>query len=105
MKIEAKVKRVCDTVVVSDKFKKREVVVETIEQYPQVLLLQTSQAKCDLLDSAVIGRVGSFHLNLRGREWSDKEGVVKIFNTIEIWKIEWSTTASSSAAEKPDLPF
>ena len=105
MKIEAKVKRVCDTVVVSDKFKKREVVVETIEQYPQVLLLQTSQAKCDLLDSAVIGRVGSFYLNLRGREWLDKEGVVKVFNTIEIWKIEWSTTVISAAAEKPDLPF
>ena len=104
MKIEAKVKSVCDTVVVSEKFKKRDVVVETIEQYPQVLLLQTSQAKCDLLDSAVIGCVGSFHLNLRGREWA-KEGVVKVFNTIEIWKIEWSTTVISAAAEKPDLPF
>ena len=64
--------------------------------------------------------------NLRGREWTSPDGVVKYFNTLDAWRIEKmgqgggipaagpsdmsldaqpSTESSASAEEKDDLPF
>ena len=48
-----------------------------------------TQDKCALGDNLNIGDEVDASINLRGREWtSPKDGVVKYFNTIEIWKLE-----------------
>lgn len=69
-------------------FRKREVVVTTQEQYPQHILVEFIQDKCDLLDSFVVGQEVSIALNLRGREWINPEGVAKYFNSFQGWRIE-----------------
>ena len=38
LSVEGKLKRINDEQVISDRFKKREFVIETEEQYPQVLI-------------------------------------------------------------------
>ncbi|WP_452233045.1 DUF3127 domain-containing protein [Lacinutrix sp. MEBiC02595] len=72
----------------SNGFRKREVVITTEEQYPQHILVEFIQDKCDLLDSFVVGQEVKIALNLRGREWINPEGVAKYFNAIQGWRIE-----------------
>ena len=90
-------------------FKVVKFVVETSEQYPQVLELQCTQDKADnLIKFNKVGDNVDCSINLRGREWTNKEGVVKVFNTIEAWKVfkaEPDTTAINAATAKIDATF
>lgn len=90
MEITGTLKAIFDTQQVSDKFKKREFVLTTdaATPYPQHLLIQVTQDKVNLLDQFQIGQEAKVHINLKGREWIDKEGNAKYFNGIEGWKIE-----------------
>lgn len=76
-----------DTQVVSEKFKKREFVIKTEDQYPQYITFQLTQDKCPVLDAYTVGSAITVHFNLRGREWNGPEGV-RYFNTLEAWRIE-----------------
>ncbi len=69
-------------------FRKREVVVTTEEQYPQHILVEFVQDKCDLLDSFNVGQPVKIGINLRGREWINPQGEAKYFNAIQGWRIE-----------------
>jgi Domain of unknown function (DUF3127) len=88
MEVSGKVKVVNAEQQVSEKFKKRELVVTTEDTYPQDILIQFTQDKCSLLDNLLPGDDVTVHFNLRGREWSDPKGGVKYFNTIEGWKLD-----------------
>lgn len=104
---------------VSEKFRKREfVVTDNSSQYPQHISFQLTQDKCSLLDSYNVGSEIKVYFNLRGREWTDKQGVTKYFNSLEAWKIEGAsqggnndngafaaTAAYSNAPQEDDLPF
>jgi len=90
MEIKGKIKVLNDTQTFGNNgFRKREVVITTTEeQYPQHILVEFIQDKCDLLDGYTVGQEVKIDLNLRGREWINPEGVVKYFNTIQGWRIE-----------------
>ena len=87
-KIQGTVKVVNPTQVISDRFSKREFVIETQDTYPQQVLFQATQDKCSLLDQIQVGEFVDVSFNLRGREWTSPQGEVKYFNTIEAWRIE-----------------
>jgi len=78
-----------DTHQVSDQFKKREFVLEVIDnpQYPQTPLFQFTQDRVSLLDNYQIGQMVTIDFNLRGREWISPAGEKKYFNTLEAWRI------------------
>ena len=97
-------------------FRKRELVVTTDEQYPQMLMIEFVQDKCELLNNYAVGQDVKVSINLRGREWINPEGVAKYFNSIQGWRIERlasqepvevNTTESSTFIEEEDdgLPF
>lgn len=89
MDLIGKIKILNGTQVLGDNgFRKREVVITTEEQYPQHILVEFIQDKCDLLDSFDVGQEVKIALNLRGREWVSPEGVTKYFNAIQGWRIE-----------------
>lgn len=111
---------------VSERFKKRDFVIqENSSQYPQLITFQLMQDRCNLIENVNIGDEIRVFFNLRGREWTPKDGgPVKYFNTIEAWKIESinatpiqvagvsnANTAPSpeattfTSAESDDLPF
>ena len=69
-------------------FRKREVVVITNEQYPQPILIEFVQDKCDLLNNFVVNDEVAIAINLRGREYQNPAGEIKYFNTFQGWKIE-----------------
>jgi hypothetical protein len=101
---------------VSEKFAKREFVIETGDKYPQKILVQLTQDRCELIDRFAEGEEVTAHINLRGRDWTSKEGEIKYFNTIEAWKLEnesannynpqnghFSTQEAKVAVSAPDL--
>lgn len=81
--------------IVSEKFKKRDLVIQTNEKFPQLISLQVTQDKTELLNNLNIGDHVECNINLRGREWTDRNGVRKFFNTIEAWSIQLKNTSNS----------
>jgi len=92
MEVIGKIKLVKETQEVSASFKKREFVVTTEEQYPQHILIEFAQDKCDLLNSVNVGDDVTVSINLRGSEWVNPEGEAKYFNQIQGWKLEKNST-------------
>ncbi len=72
----------------SNGFKKRELVITTQEQYPQSILVEFIQDRCELLNAFNVGDVVKVDINLRGREWVNNDGETKYFNSIQGWRIE-----------------
>ena len=100
-KINGTLKVVNPTQVISEKFSKREFVIETQDQYPQQVMFQATQEKCALLDNIGAGQQVEVSFNLRGREWTSPSGEVKYFNTLEAWKIE---KVGETVQEQPKAP-
>lgn len=103
MEVTGKIKMVDTTKEVGTSgFKKRDVVVTTDEQYPQHILVQFVQDKCDLLNSFNVGDAVKIDINLRGREWVNPQGETVYFNTIQGWRIAKLQAESPAAA--PPMP-
>lgn len=79
-----------DTKQVSERFSKREFVVELTDnpKYPQVVLFQLTGDRCSQLDGMNVGDEVAIEFSLRGREWRSPSGEVKYFNTLDVWKIQ-----------------
>ena len=89
MEIQGRIKQIFPSQVIGQNgFEKRDLVIVTEEQYPQMIIIQFTQQRCDLLDSLQIGQNVKVYINIRGREWTNPQGETKYFNTIEGWKIE-----------------
>ncbi len=56
MDISGKIKVIGETQVISEKFKKRELVITTEDKYPQHITLQLVQDKCNILDRFKVGK-------------------------------------------------
>lgn len=88
MKIQGKIKRKLETKTVgSNGFETREIHVVTEEQYPQTISIHFTQGRVILLDAINEGDTVEIEINLKGREWTNPEGKLTVFNTIDGWKI------------------
>ena len=109
MTVQGKIKVINEVQVVSDKFRKRDIVVVTNDTYPQEISIQFTQDKCEILNGYVLGQEVEVSINLRGRCWTDPQGVDKYFNTIEGWKIQQlgqpSVPVETVQEQESDLPF
>ena len=89
MEVTGKIKKIDETKTFGNNgFRKREVVLTTDEQYPQMIMIEFVQDKCDLLNSFNVGEEIKVSINLRGREWINPEGEAKYFNSIKGWRVE-----------------
>ena len=68
-------------------FRKREIVLTTEEQYPQHILVEFIQDRCELLNAFQVGDPVKISINIKGREWINPEGEAKYFNSIQGWRI------------------
>jgi hypothetical protein len=84
----------------SNGFRKRELVITTDEQYPQTILLEFVQDKCDVLNGYNVGQVVKVGINLRGREYVNPQGETKYFNSIQGWNISKVGNESQSIPPK-----
>ena len=89
MEIQGRIKQIFPSQIIGQNgFEKRDLVIVTEEQYPQTIIIQFTQQRCDLLDSLQVGQFVKVYINIKGREWTNPQGEIKYFNTIEGWKIE-----------------
>ena len=89
MEIQGRIKQIFPSQVIGQNgFEKRDLVIVTEEQYPQTIIIQFTQQRCDLLNNLQMGQNVKVYINIRGREWTNPQGEIKYFNTIEGWKIE-----------------
>ncbi|WP_166920780.1 DUF3127 domain-containing protein [Flavobacterium poyangense] len=102
MEVTGRVKVINPEQQVSASFKKRELVVTTDEQYPQHILIEFTQDKCDLLSSYKQGEAVKVSINLRGREWVNPQGEAKYFNSIQGWRIE--RVGNEAPSQAPPMP-
>jgi hypothetical protein len=100
-----------DTVIVSDKFRKREFVIEKTESasfgdITDHIKFQLTQDRCDQLDRCNINDEVKISFNIRGRKW-EKDGKVSYFSNLEAWrleKVESGNTSSSAPIPGVDFP-
>lgn len=93
--LKGSIKVINDTKAVSEKFKLREfVLTDESGQYPQIIQFQAVQDRCEMLDTYKEGDQVEVFFNLRGREWTNPQGEVKVFNTLDAWKLESKTGES-----------
>ena len=78
-------------------FKKRLVVVETNEQYPQTIPVEFTQDKTSLLNNFNIGDFVKIGINLRGAEWKGR-----YFANINGWKIDKTDSTLTPQQQMPD---
>ena len=89
MEIKGKIKKISETVQISERFRKREFVVEyaSNQDYPQSLQFEMVQDRCELLNPFEVDQDVEVFFDLRGREWTNPQGEVKYFNSLQAWKL------------------
>jgi hypothetical protein len=96
-KLTGLIKVIGSTNVVSEKFKKRDLVItDNSTMYPQDISFQVTQDKCELLDSFMVGEEAEVSFNIKGREWTSPTGEVKYFNSLEAFRVESNGGVSES---------
>lgn len=89
MEIKGRVIEIFATNQISEKFRKREFVVEYAEnpQYPEYLKLEMIQDNCDHLDGYKVGDMVEVDINIKGRKYESPEKGTMYFNTLQAWRI------------------
>jgi hypothetical protein len=104
IEVSGKLHAIFETKQVTDRFQKREFVVEMSDnpKYPQVVLFQVTGDRCALLDRLRVGDEVRLEFSLRGREWKSPQGEVKYFNSLDVWSVE-PVRAGRRDSEAPPL--
>lgn len=95
--INGTIKVVGKTQDVSDKFRKRELVItEPGGQRPQHIPVEFTQDRCGLLDGYNPGDEVTVMCYVNGREWTGRDGVTKYFLSLSGNRIERSGAAPAA---------
>lgn len=123
MEIRGKVHEIGTTIQVTESFKKRDLVIAYADnpQFVEYLTFQAMQERVLLFDNLKIGQDVEVSFNIKGRPWTNKNGMTTYFNTLVAWRItplqmqKSSKHSSAGAVEMPppmenldyddDLPF
>ncbi|PSR52958.1 hypothetical protein AHMF7605_05165 [Adhaeribacter arboris] len=112
--VQGRLHEIFDEVQVSDKFRKREFVLEIPDgSFTQHVKFQLTQDKCNVIDQFKIGDEVKVNFNLSGKPFT-KNGTTMYFTNLQAWRIESAGAApvnsggnNSSRAQQPatNSPF
>jgi len=111
VEITGTVKAVGTTEQVSEKFKKRDLVltIDEATEYPQFIPIQATQDNCVKLDEIRVGYNVTVSANFRGNEYKEK-----FYLSLQLWKFNINQTSGTPTQQAPasveedpdqDLPF
>ncbi len=88
---------------VSDKFRKREFVIEKKETggaavFIDYIKFQLVQDKCELINESYMNEDIKIWFNLKGNRW-ERDGKVNYFTNLDAWKIEKLSASSADDQE------
>ncbi|MCU0455682.1 MAG: DUF3127 domain-containing protein [Bacteroidales bacterium] len=91
---------------VSDKFRKREFVIEKKESggsavFVDYIKFQLVQDKCDLINESFLNEEVKIYFNLKGNRW-ERDGRVNYFTNLDAWKIEKVSSQGREQNAGPD---
>lgn len=100
--ISGKLHAIFDTAQVSERFTKREFVLELTDnpKYPQLVQFQLTGDRCGQLDSFKVGEEVTIEFSLRGHEWKSPRGETKYFNSLDVWRIDPGRTAAAANSSR-----
>jgi hypothetical protein len=101
--IEGKIIEILPVNQVSDKFRKREFVIEKKENGNTALFIdyikfQLLQDKCDIIDNSFLNANVKVYFNIKGNKW-ERDGKVNYFTNLDAWKIEKLDQTSNGRQE------
>lgn len=108
--IEGKLHEKYDTQQISDRFKKREFVLEIDEDkgYPQYPKFQLTQERCDLIEGYEKGEKLKAFFDLKARPYTNRNGETVYYTNLNVWKIEraqtMATPPSTSSTNEEEVP-
>ena len=108
IEIRGKLHAIFDTNQVTERFRKREFVIELADnRYPQLVQFQLSGDRCENIDGFNVGDEVKLYFSLRGREWKSPQGDTRYFNSLDVWTIDHAGTNDHSgppSSEEPPMP-
>lgn len=116
MEIKGIVHEVGATQQVTESFKKRDLIVAYAEnpQFVEYIRMEATQDRVSIFDNLNIGDEIEVSFNLRGRPWTNKEGITTYFNSLVAWRVVKLAEGSVPSSPEPvninneepdDLPF
>lgn len=101
MEIRGKVHEIGDVQQVTDTFKKRDLIVQYAEnpQFVEYIRFEATQDRTALFDSLNVGDEVEVSFNLRGRPWTNKDGVTSYFNSLVAWRVAKVTAEPVQAGQ------
>ncbi|MBA2683777.1 MAG: DUF3127 domain-containing protein [Gemmatimonadaceae bacterium] len=110
--VTGKIHVINDTHQVSERFSKREFVLEVPDgKYPQFVSFQLTGDRVSAISDFQVGDEIRVTFNLRGREWRNPQGETKYFNSLDVWRLEGIRAAPRQQPDptvkrvEDDLPF
>src|SRR5690606_14057246 len=99
MEITGKVHEVGPVQQVTDTFKKRDLVVQYAEnpQFVEYIKFEATQDRVTIFDNLNVGDEVAVSFNLRGRPWTNKEGITSYFNSLVAWRVNKVNTDQPSS--------
>ena len=106
METSGKLYKVFDAKQITERFRKREFVVEMGDNptYPQYVLFQLTGDRCESIDALREGDEVRVEFRLSGREWTSPQGDVKYFNSLDVWSVERVGASAGPHGDEPPLP-
>ena len=96
---------VFDTKQITERFQKREFVLEIAENsnYPQYVAFELTGDRTGEIDAFQVGDTLEVEFSLRGREWTSRTGEVRYFNSLDVRGIRAPAAAGGgqSSARPP----
>lgn len=99
--INGRLAEIFETQQISEKFQKREFILETREtsgsgsEFVEHIKFQALQDKCKMLDSLQVNDMVKVSFNIKGRRW-EKDGKVSYFTNLDAWRIEKEQSTNES---------
>jgi hypothetical protein len=103
------------TIDVTEKFTKREFIIETDDQYGPFVKFELTQDRCGLIESYSVGTEITVHYDVKGSKalYTNKNGQKDCFVALQAWKL--SSDSAPKGQSKPmtkvadvqpnDMPF
>jgi len=105
--ITGKVVDILPIINISEKFRKREFVIERKEAgggivFVDYIKFQLVQEKCDLINESFLNEEVKIWFNIKGNKW-EKDGKVNYFTNLDVWKIEKTAGVVKENSDSTEL--
>lgn len=106
--LQGKLIEITPTQQISERFKKREFVIEKEENnggqvYVDTIKFQATQDRCGLLDQMKVDEYVKVTFNIKGNKW-EKNGTISYFNNLDAWRIEKLDNANLDGVDNVPPP-